>query len=79
MPVVASVIIGAVFGFVSEMLANALTKKAPAGRRPPDCRSRGSRKPAVPADFAKPPRACAGRLSFAWARLSDSRLLSQPY
>jgi hypothetical protein len=30
MPVVASVIIGAVFGFVSEMLANALTKKAPA-------------------------------------------------
>jgi len=29
MPVVASVIIGAVFGFVSELLANALTKKAP--------------------------------------------------
>jgi hypothetical protein len=29
MPVVASIIIGAVFGFVSEMVANALTKKAP--------------------------------------------------
>ena len=30
MPVVASVIIGAIFGYVSEMIANALTKKAPA-------------------------------------------------
>ena len=29
-PVVVSVIIGAAFGYVSEMLANALTKKAPA-------------------------------------------------
>jgi hypothetical protein len=30
MPVAASIIIGAAFGFVSEILANALTKKAPA-------------------------------------------------
>lgn len=30
MPVVASIIIGAVFGFVSEIVANALTKKTPA-------------------------------------------------
>jgi hypothetical protein len=30
MPVVASIIIGAIFGYVSEMIANALTKKAPA-------------------------------------------------
>ena len=30
MPVAASIIIGAVFGFVSEIVANALTKKTPA-------------------------------------------------
>jgi hypothetical protein len=30
LPVAASIIIGAIFGYVSEMIANALTKKAPA-------------------------------------------------
>jgi hypothetical protein len=30
MPVAASIIIGAIFGYVSEMISNALTKKAPA-------------------------------------------------
>jgi hypothetical protein len=35
-PVIVSVIIGAAFGFVSEMLANALTKKVPAADARPD-------------------------------------------
>jgi hypothetical protein len=34
LPVIASIIIGAVFGYVSEMLANALTKKGAAAEAP---------------------------------------------